>query len=188
MSAPRKAIVFGILAALVALIVASCKREERAFRVFPPAAAAAHMPVTTELVAGPATQPILASIQNSYEENAYAMSEGKRLYENFNCSGCHFHGGGGIGPPLMDDKWIYGSEPQQIYATIIQGRPNGMPSFRGKIVDAQIWQIVAYVRSMSGLVNKNAAGGRSDQMQTTQPPNSTPATLPVNAVVKPLGG
>jgi cytochrome c oxidase cbb3-type subunit 3 len=188
MNASRKIIVIGIVVALIALIVASCKREERAYRVFPPAAATADMPVTSDFYAGPATQPILASIQNVYEENAYAMSEGKRLYENFNCAGCHFHGGGGIGPPLMDDKWIYGAEPQQIYATIIQGRPNGMPSFRGKIVDHQIWQIVAYVRSLSGLTNKNAAGGRSDQMKTTQPPGSTPATLPVDAVVKPLGG
>jgi len=115
------------------------------------------------------------------------ITEGKRLYENFNCSGCHFHGGGGIGPPLMDDKWIYGSEPQQIFATVVQGRPNGMPSFHGKINDYQLWQIVAYVRSMSGLTNKNAAPGRSDQMKTTQPPNSVPTSQPMNSVVKPVG-
>ena len=47
-----------------------------------------------------------------------------------------------MGPPLMDDKWIYGSAPENIYATIIQGRPNGMPSFAGKIPTQQVWQIV----------------------------------------------
>ena len=31
----------------------------------------------------------------------------------------------------MDDKWIYGYEPEQIFATISQGRPNGMPAFGG---------------------------------------------------------
>ena len=56
-----------------------------------------------------------------------------------------------MGPPLMDDEWIYGSEPENIFATIVEGRPNGMPSFRGRIPDYQVWQLVAYVRSMSGL-------------------------------------
>jgi cytochrome c oxidase cbb3-type subunit 3 len=64
----------------------------------------------------------------------------------------------------MDDVWIYGSAPENIYATIVEGRPNGMPSFRGKIPDSQIWQIVAYVRSMSGLASQGAAPARSDHM------------------------
>ena len=29
----------------------------------------------------------------------------------------------------MDAEWIYGSHPEQIYSDIVQGRPNGMPSF-----------------------------------------------------------
>ena len=75
-----------------------------------------------------------------------------------NCTGCHAHGGGAIGPPLMDDSWIYGSHPDQIFATIVEGRPNGMPSFRGKLPDYEIWQLAAYVRSLSGA---NAAARRS---------------------------
>jgi len=172
---------------VVLVCLASCKREERAFRVAPPAAATAYMPVTSDLHAGPTTQALVMSIQNDYEENAYAMSEGKRLYEGFNCVGCHFHGGGGIGPPLMDNKWTYGAEPQQIFATVIQGRPNGMPSFRGKIPDHQVWQIVAYVRSMSGLTNKLAAPNRSDEMKNATPSASTPTSLPFDAVSKPAG-
>jgi mono/diheme cytochrome c family protein len=27
----------------------------------------------------------------------------------------------------MDDKWLYGSEPENIVASILEGRPNGMP-------------------------------------------------------------
>ena len=64
-----------------------------------------------------------------FQDNAYGISEGKRLFESFNCVGCHSHGGGGMGPALMDDRWIYGSRPENIYATILEGRPNGMPSF-----------------------------------------------------------
>ena len=99
------------------------------------------------------------------DDNAYALSEGKRLYSWFNCVGCHAHGGGGMGPPLMDNKWIYGSDPQNIFATIVEGRPNGMPSFRDKIPEPQVWQLAAYVRSLGGLVPKLAAPSREDHMQ-----------------------
>jgi cytochrome c oxidase cbb3-type subunit 3 len=85
----------------------------------------------------------------------------------------------------MDDKWAYGSAPEQVFATIVQGRPNGMPSFRGKIPDYQVWQIVAYVRSMSGLTNSQAAPGRSDNMQSTRPPASTPPTQPTQSTQPP---
>ena len=54
-----------------------------------------------------------AAARGPYDGNAYAVSEGKRLYNQFNCSGCHFQGGGGIGPPLMDADWIYGSAPAE---------------------------------------------------------------------------
>src|SRR3954466_2635807 len=180
------------LALLGAVVVLpSCKREARSFRVDPPNAQAIDAVSTSELHAGlaqmattlPSSQPFI----NEYEENAHAMSEGKRLYESFNCVGCHFHGGGGIGPPLMDNQWIYRAEPQQIFATVIQGRPNGMPSFRGKIPDHQVWQIVAYVRSMSGLTNKLAAPNRSDEMKNATPSASTPTSLPFDAVSKPAG-
>jgi cytochrome c oxidase cbb3-type subunit 3 len=99
-----------------------------------------------------------------YDGNAFAIAEGQRLYTWFNCVGCHFQGGDGIGPPLMDEQWIYGGDPANIFASIVEGRPNGMPSFRGKIPTAQVWQIVAYVRSLSGSVPKDVAPGRSDHM------------------------
>src|SRR5213592_5003285 len=87
------------------------------------------------------------------ESSAYEVSQGKVLYRWFNCIGCHAQGGGGIGPALMDASWIYGKEPGDIFATIMDGRPNGMPSFRGRIPEEQAWRLVAYVRSLSGLVS-----------------------------------
>lgn len=39
-----------------------------------------------------------------------------------------------------------------------------MPSYRGKIPEYQVWQLVAYVRSMSGMVPKDAAPGRTEDM------------------------
>jgi cytochrome c oxidase cbb3-type subunit III len=88
-------------------------------------------------------------MRNPYENNPSALAEGKRLYHWYNCSGCHFAGGGGIGPPLMDDDWIYGRETQNILASIMEGRPNGMPSYRGKLPQDHALKITAYVRTLS---------------------------------------
>ena len=77
------------------------------------------------------------------------IAAGKQLFAAMNCNGCHFNGGGGIGPPLMDNVWIYGDSIENIAATIREGRPNGMSSFRGFLPEEQIWQVAAYVRSLS---------------------------------------
>jgi cytochrome c oxidase cbb3-type subunit 3 len=104
------------------------------------------------------------------EDDAWSVSEGKRLYSWYNCSGCHSSGGGGgMGPALIDSEWRYGSSVQDIHETIVHGRPNGMPAFEGRIPDHQVWQIAAYVRSMSGLVFTGDATGRSDAMQHRVP-------------------
>jgi cytochrome c oxidase cbb3-type subunit 3 len=108
-------------------------------------------------------------MKSPYEGNAYGLSEGKRLYSAFNCNGCHQNGGGGIGPALSDDRWIYGASPDQIYSTIVEGRPNGMPAFGGRVPDQQVWQIVGFVQALSGNVPKDAAPARNDDMSTNKP-------------------
>lgn len=157
-------------AACALLFLVACEREERRFQQLPAASRPADAVQMTELQPGPplpAPSTPTPPTRAASESNAYDVSEGKRLYTWFNCAGCHALGGGGdIGPPLLDGKWRYGSEPENIYATIVEGRPNGMPSFRGKIPDAQVWQLVAYVRSMSGLLRKDVAPGRSDTLNT----------------------
>ena len=175
-------VIIGIILLIAfAHLLPSCKREERTFRVEPPyLMSVTKVPVTSFGAGGPTTMPVPA---NEYEENAYAMAEGKRLFMFFNCVGCHANGGGGMGPPLIDDKWIYGSEPGQVFATIVQGRPNGMPSFMNKIPDHQVWQIAAYVRSMSGLVRKDAAPGRSDHMKNRPPENTIDPKSPTQGGV-----
>jgi cytochrome c oxidase cbb3-type subunit 3 len=151
---------------VLGLALAGCEREERRFREIPPGVAVSGVRVG-QLQPGPAVPTPEAA--SPYEENAYAIAEGQRLYEAFNCVGCHSHGGGGIGPPLMDNKWLYGSAPANIFATIVEGRPNGMPAFGGKIPTPLLWQLVAYVRSLSGLVPQTATSARSDHMQVKTP-------------------
>jgi cytochrome c oxidase cbb3-type subunit 3 len=152
-----------IAVSALALTFTSCEREERRFRESPPASGPASPVRQSELRPGPPLPA--AQTKSEYEENAYSMSEGKRLFEWYNCAGCHAHGGGAIGPPLMDEKWIYGSNAENIYATIVEGRPNGMPAFGDKVPDYQVWQLVAYVRALNGQVSKDAAPSRSDHMQ-----------------------
>jgi cytochrome c oxidase cbb3-type subunit 3 len=151
------------VAALLAMsALTSCKREERRFRDASPD----HPPAGVVRLS--TLQPGLAAdtthVANPYEYNAYAITEGQRFFGWYNCAGCHSNGGGGIGPALMDDKWIYGSAPEQIYQTILEGRPGGMPSFAGRIPTPQVWQIVAYVRSLSGLTPASARSSRTDHM------------------------
>ena len=145
---------------IAGIAVAACEREQRTLQQPPSASQAVKAATMNPVVGGGAP-----AMPNPYEENAQALADGKRLYEWFNCSGCHAtNGGGDKGPALMDDVWIYGSEPADIVATILQGRPNGMPSFSGRMPEHQAWQLAAYVRSLSGLVRKDAATSRSDTL------------------------
>jgi cytochrome c oxidase cbb3-type subunit III len=148
--------------ALFVLVLANgCKREQR---VFDPGANDSKLAESVPLneVHVGSFESLPANLK--YQESAYAVSEGKRLYSAYNCAGCHMHGGGGIGPALMDAEWIYGSRLEQIHSDIVQGRPNGMPSFQGKIPDYQVWEIAAYVRSLSGQLPADIAPSRSDEM------------------------
>jgi cytochrome c oxidase cbb3-type subunit III len=166
------------------LTLPGCERETRAFREESPPPSGLAAVRQSDLQPGAPTPDL--ELRNSAEDRAYSVSEGKTLYHQFNCSGCHFQGGGGIGPPLMDDEWIYGSDPENVFETIVEGRPNGMPSFRGKITAGQVWRLVAYVRSMSGLLAKDVAPGRSDGMQVRSQEQSTEKARPIESGGSPV--
>ena len=152
------------LAALALLAGTACDREERRFREVPPAASPANL-VTLNDQVQPGPVLLDPEMVNAYERNAWAVSEGEQLYNQFNCAGCHAPGGGGgFGPPLIDSLWIYGSEPENIYESIVEGRPNGMPSFRGRLGSPEVWKLAAYVRSLNSLTPKSTRSGRSDGM------------------------
>jgi cytochrome c oxidase cbb3-type subunit 3 len=89
---------------------------------------------------------------------------GMKLYHKLNCVGCHFDGGGGMGPALIDSEWIYGSSIDHIAASIRDGRPKGMPSFHAIASEEEIWQIAAYVHS--GMKEHKHAEESSDREPT----------------------
>jgi cytochrome c oxidase cbb3-type subunit 3 len=159
---------------VAALALSACDREERHSRSKPigETVAAGQSPDT--IWPGGTQAPVLDARAKLYDNNAPAIAEGQYLYNQMNCVGCHSHGGGGMGPPLMDDEWRYGGRIDQIATTIAEGRPNGMPSWRSKLTDDQIWKLAAYVRSMSGQPSKDATPSRSDSMSNTTPQTLTP--------------
>jgi cytochrome c oxidase cbb3-type subunit III len=169
---PRRVWLTLLVSCAVAVPVLSCEREARRFRdtaqtTTQPDAT----PLTTLAPGGPRAE---MNIDSPFHGNAYAIAEGKRLFTAFNCNGCHASAGGGsIGPALRDDKWIYGYSPSQIYSTIVQGRPDGMPSFGGRIPDQQVWQLVAYVESLSAAQPRDAAPSRTDDLQAAKAETST---------------
>jgi cytochrome c oxidase cbb3-type subunit III len=170
----------------VGVLLAACEREDREFRPEPMATETHEEIALTPLSpgsGGPRQQP--SGLGAQYTANAYHVSLGKKWFSAFNCNGCHANGGGGSGPPLMDDRWIYGSRIENIVETIREGRPNGMPSFRGKITDEQIWQLAAYVLSMSGNVSSDVAPGRNDDLSPRSPENMMLPQAPVDGGIVP---
>lgn len=148
----------------LALLGAACQREKRDLRPAPTRVVMAGPGARESLLQPGGPQTTLIPV-NPSEGNAYAISEGQRLFNAYNCSGCHSHGGGGIGPPLIKDVWIYGNDPANLFDTIVKGRPNGMPSWGGRLPEYQIWQIVTYIRSLNKLEPKAATPTRSDSIE-----------------------
>jgi len=159
-----------VLLSGVALALPGCYREQRPVKAPPPASG----------VSAPSYSAQGVPVNNHFEENAYAVSQGKTWFRAYNCNGCHAQGGGDSGPPLMDARWRYGADPASIYATIAYGRPNGMPAFGAHVPEDQIWQLVAYVRSLSGQLGKNVASSRSDTLQAGKGESRRPKETPVH--------
>lgn len=168
----RRPVLRALLVCAGVALAGGCEREKREFepaRV--PSNSIAQAEGVAELQPGHEGRGMreVAAAGGYDASSAYAVSQGKTLYRWFNCAGCHAQGGGAIGPALMDDRWIYGKKPDDIFRTIMEGRPNGMPSFRGRIPEAQAWQLVAYVRSMSGLLPAGVEPGRDEGLLGAPP-------------------
>lgn len=159
------------------MVVGGCERETRDVSGNPSAVSPSWRPMTSLFPGNIKPAPNVNPEARAFLNNAYRLSQGKQFYKWFNCNGCHGEGGGGSGPALMDDKWIYGGEIEEIHDTIRDGRPHGMPSFGVKIPDEQIWEIAAYIVSMSGRASSAAAPGRNDEMMSRPSENRQPKAM-----------
>lgn len=111
--------------------------------------AAARVP--TGDLAGAAVTRLPATLANPLSGNVGAIAEGHRLYVRMNCADCHgFDGKGAMGPDLTDAYWRYGGTPVQIYKSIYEGRPQGMPAWGHALPGQSLWQLTAYIESLGG--------------------------------------
>ena len=80
--------------------------------------------------------------------NSSFVSAGKESYTS-NCVACHGNDlKGGIGFNLVDEEWIHGSNPSEIYVSISQGFPEkGMLPWENILGQKRIAEVVAYVLS-----------------------------------------
>ena len=84
--------------------------------------------------------------------NDEARDIGQRIYAN-NCAVCHGSDGRGATgfPNLADDAWLYGGQPQQVLASIRNGRNGVMPALGGALGGEQgIAEVSAYVWQLNG--------------------------------------
>ncbi|RPD47259.1 PQQ-dependent sugar dehydrogenase [Paracnuella aquatica] len=118
------------------------------------------------------------------------LAAGKQLYD-LNCANCHgaraqgavkagfeisiiTERGGKQPSDLTDRVWDHGSTDAQIFTVIKKGIPAAMmPPYEGRLSDAEIRNVIAYVRSLT-----------STKRATTVPAGKT--TLPVSKTTSPV--
>jgi len=106
-------------------------------------------PIATAVGPIPGPPTTVPGFPNPFANDRSAAGQGRRLFVQFNCSGCHGgRAGGGMGPSLRDVDWLYGSSDAQLFATIAEGRAHGMPSWHTKLTTTQIWMLVTYIKSL----------------------------------------
>jgi cytochrome c oxidase cbb3-type subunit 3 len=109
---------------------------------------------TEHIQPGMVTPPVGLVLRNPHEGDPAAVATGAKLFIAYNCMDCHgADGSGAMGPSLADGRWHFGGAPAEVFESIYQGRPEGMPAWGSLISADQIWLLVTYVRSLEA--NKN---------------------------------
>jgi cytochrome c oxidase cbb3-type subunit 3 len=104
---------------------------------------------TEHIQPGLVAPPAGLALRNPHEGDASAVATGAKLFIAYNCMDCHgADGSGAMGPSLADGRWHFGGAPAEVFESIYQGRPEGMPAWGSLISTDQIWLLVSYVRSL----------------------------------------
>jgi mono/diheme cytochrome c family protein len=115
--------------------------------------------------AEPHQHPEAQAFANPTPTSARSVAAGAAVYEQ-RCATCHGTAAMGDGPlaagtaaygarpsNLADATWQHGSSDGEIFAAIRDGIGPGfaMDAFRGALTDDEIWDVVNYLKSLSGL-------------------------------------
>lgn len=103
--------------------------------------------------AGIAVSAVESTAVNPYGTDPGAMKRGEALFLAMNCSGCHGQDAktGIFAPNLTNNYWRYGSSEAAVFNSIYYGRARGMPAWGGVLSKDQIWELVAYIKSLGGM-------------------------------------
>jgi cbb3-type cytochrome c oxidase subunit III len=99
-----------------------------------------------------------AKLKNPVASNAESIAAGQKLYAK-NCASCHGESGKGDGKMgaqlkplpsnLTDAEWKHGSTEGEIFTVIRDGvKTTPMKSFKSKMTEHELWDVVNYVRSL----------------------------------------
>ena len=95
-------------------------------------------------------------LKNPVPSDAASIEEGKKLYGR-HCASCHGPTGkgdggmalsGGTPANLTDETWDHGSTDGEIFVVIRDGTSTDMESYKEKLSEKQIWQLVNFIRSL----------------------------------------
>jgi cytochrome c oxidase cbb3-type subunit 3 len=123
-------------------------------------------------LAGIGNNTLDATVPSPYGGNMAAIKEGNDLFVQMNCAACHGYDlKGGMGPNLTDTYWRYGGSPANVYKSIFEGRPQGMPAWGRALSPDLIWKLAAYIESKGGafpgrLADRARQGDLGDQDTT----------------------
>ncbi|HEX6598153.1 MAG TPA: c-type cytochrome [Gemmatimonadaceae bacterium] len=124
-------------------------------------------------LAGVGNNTLDAQVANPYANDRAAVEVGHEMFVNMNCASCHGYDlKGGMGPDLTDTYWRYGGSPADIYKSIYEGRPQGMPAWGRALPPQVIWKVVSYIQSKGGtfpgrLADLGRQGNLGDDVDTT---------------------
>jgi cytochrome c oxidase cbb3-type subunit 3 len=108
------------------------------------------------------------ALRNPYANDPNARALGAKLFISYNCADCHgAEGSGFMAPTLQDGRWHFGGSDQELFESIYEGRPDGMPAWGSLIADDQIWMLVSYVRTLQGnrtVTTENFTGRTVERM------------------------
>jgi cytochrome c oxidase cbb3-type subunit 3 len=105
----------------------------------------AEVAVATETAsAARASQPA----GNPYHGNAVAIADGRQVWQQI-CSACHKPDASGlVGPSLVDPYWKYGHTDPELFQTVMDGRPGGMPAWGAQLGSDRVWRVLAYLETL----------------------------------------
>ena len=87
---------------------------------------------------------------NPFTGDADMAAEGRTLYFQVGCQGCHGGGGGGgMATSVIDDAWTFGSDDEVLFRLIKGEIPEQtMPTVYSVLEDDEVWKILAFIRSV----------------------------------------